>query len=116
MIPCSFTYGSIQPPGLEVKWYLFQRNAYPQVFPQKQGVVSQYVGRTSAPGSVSQGNCSLYIVRLAMSHNQDRLYPWVDKNPITSYHDHNLYDRSSQLLVTGKRITLCELSTEEMEG
>uniref|UniRef100_A0A8C4EU50 Ig-like domain-containing protein n=1 Tax=Dicentrarchus labrax TaxID=13489 RepID=A0A8C4EU50_DICLA len=37
-----------------------------------------------------------------MSHNQDRLYPWVDKNPITSYHTlgHTFYDKTSQIIVS----------------
>ncbi|XP_030225228.1 Schwann cell myelin protein [Gadus morhua] len=100
VIPCSFTYTSTRPSGLEVKWYLLQPDADPQVFPQKQGMAVKYAGRTSLPGSVSQGNCSLYIERLEMSLDQNRLYPWVDKNPITSYQDHNLYDRTSQLRVT----------------
>ncbi|KAK5862485.1 hypothetical protein PBY51_017876 [Eleginops maclovinus] len=49
-----------------------------------------------------ENNCSLKIERLDMSHNQDRLYPWVDKNPITSYHNlgHSFYDKTCQLIVS----------------
>ncbi|MEQ2234070.1 hypothetical protein ILYODFUR_028186 [Ilyodon furcidens] len=36
-----------------------------------------------------------------MFHNQDQLYPWVDKNPITSYHSqgYSFLDKSTQILV-----------------
>lgn len=61
-------------------------------------------GKTSLTGSVSEGNCSLKIERLETSHNQARLYPWVDKNAITSYHtqDFSFNDKTTQLVVSGK--------------
>lgn len=104
IIPCRFTYSISQPAGLHVIWYLFESNGYPLVFDEKKQVISKYMGITSLIGSVEEGNCSLKIEKLEMSHNQDRLYPWVDKNPITSYHNlgHTFYDKSSQLIVLGK--------------
>ncbi|XP_054882833.1 sialic acid-binding Ig-like lectin 12 [Poeciliopsis prolifica] len=37
-----------------------------------------------------------------MSHNEDKLYPWVDINPITSYHSqgHSFLDRSTKIMVS----------------
>ncbi|KAM4601205.1 uncharacterized protein ACJ7VT_021004 isoform 2-T2 [Polymixia lowei] len=103
VIPCSFTYISSQPAGLSVIWYLYQSHGHPVVFDQTQSIIDvRFRGRTRLIGSVEQGNCSLQIERLEMSHNQARLYPWIDKNPITSYHtvDQNFYDKTSQLVVS----------------
>ncbi|XP_074510099.1 uncharacterized protein LOC141779249 isoform X2 [Sebastes fasciatus] len=101
IIPCTFTYSIAKPADLRVIWYLFQSNGYPPVFDERQNVISKFNGITILIGSVGEGNCSLKIERLEMSHNQDRLFPWVDKNPITSYHSlgHALYDKTSQLIV-----------------
>ncbi|CAK6960430.1 uncharacterized protein LOC121905273 isoform X1 [Scomber scombrus] len=98
-----FTYNDIQPADLKVIWYLYQSNKYPPVYGQTQDVMNKYRGKTSLTGSVSTGNCSLKIERLEMSHNQERLYPWVDKNPITSYHtqDFTFNDKTTQLIVSG---------------
>ncbi|XP_015254789.1 PREDICTED: uncharacterized protein LOC107100712 isoform X2 [Cyprinodon variegatus] len=37
-----------------------------------------------------------------MYHNQDRLYPWIDEHPITSYHSqgHSFLDKSTQIMVS----------------
>lgn len=104
VIPCRFSYATTQPAGLTVIWYLFQDNVYIPVFDTKQSVIGRFRGITSVIGSVTEGNCSLKIERLEMSHNQNRLYPWIDKNPITSYHTqgHSLYDKTSQLIVSGQ--------------
>lgn len=104
VIPCRFTYSTSQPADLQIIWYLFQSNEYPAVYGQRQDVISKFQGITSLAGSVEDSNCSLKIERLEMSHNQDRFYPWVDKNPITSYHTlgHTFYDKTSLLIVSGK--------------
>lgn len=104
IIPCRFTYKNSQPPNLRVIWYLYQSNGYPLVYDREQRVIPEFYGKTSLIGSVSGGNCSLKIEGLEMSHNQDRLYPWIDKDPITSYHnrDHSFYDKTTQLVVSGK--------------
>ncbi|KAM9723396.1 uncharacterized protein ACNS7B_018820 [Menidia menidia] len=102
VIPCKFSYANSQPQGLQVIWYLYQSRGYPSVFNQRErNVVSKYHGITSAAGSVANGNCSLKITKLDMSHNLDQLYPWVDKNPITSYHSHDysFYEKTTQLRV-----------------
>lgn len=104
IIPCKFTYSNSQPGGLQVLWYLYQSNGYPTVFNQKGGnILNRYDGKTSLTGSVSEGNCSLKIERLEMYHNQDRLYPWIDEHPITSYHSqgHSFLDKSTQIMVSG---------------
>ncbi|KAK2844400.1 hypothetical protein Q5P01_011059 [Channa striata] len=102
IIPCSFTYVSSQPPNLRVIWYLYQSNEYPAVFDQRKAVIRKFDGKTSLIGSVGERNCSLKIEKLEMSHNQDRLYPWVDVNPITSYHtlDSHMYEKTTQLIVS----------------
>uniref|UniRef100_UPI0037E74BF2 uncharacterized protein n=1 Tax=Semicossyphus pulcher TaxID=241346 RepID=UPI0037E74BF2 len=104
ILPCSFSYTSTQPADLQVIWYLFQTNAYQPVFDQRQTVISKFNGRTSLTGSVSDRNCSLKIERLEMSHNNDRLYPWVDKNPITSFSSQgfSFQDKTSQIIVLDK--------------
>lgn len=117
IVPCSFSYSTSQPANLRVIWYLFQINGYPPVFDERQTVFSKFRGKTSLIGSVTERNCSLKIDRLEMSHNQDRIYPWVDKNPITSYHTvgHTFYDKTSLLIVSGNiwmnEFTLLIIST-----
>lgn len=108
IIPCRFTYSISQPADLRVIEYLLQSNGYPPVFDERQNVISKFSGITSLIGSVGERNCSLKIERLEMSHNQDRLYPWVDKNPITSYHTvgHTFYDKTSQLIVLGRYLDM----------
>lgn len=108
IIPCSFTYSISQPVDLKVIWYLFKSNGYPVVFDERNNVDSKYRGITSLTGSVKERNCSLKIENLQMLHNHDRLYPWIDKSPITSYHslEHTFYDKSSQLIVLGKYLDL----------
>uniref|UniRef100_A0A3Q4GMJ9 Ig-like domain-containing protein n=1 Tax=Neolamprologus brichardi TaxID=32507 RepID=A0A3Q4GMJ9_NEOBR len=102
IIPCKFSYKNSQPNDLQVMWYLYQINGFPAVFKQGENVISKFDGRTSLIGSVVEQNCSLKIERLEMSHNHDRLYPWIDKNAITSYHTvgHSFYDGSTELIVS----------------
>lgn len=108
IIPCRFTYSISQPADLRVIWYLLQSNGYPPVFDERQNVISKFSRITSLIGSVGERNCSLKIERLEMSHNQDRLYPWIDKNPITSYHTmgHTFDDKISQLIVLGRYLDM----------
>lgn len=104
LIPCRFEYSISTPSDLKVIWYLFQGNQYPPVFDEKQNVISKYRGITSLIGSVGQRNCSLKIDRLDKIHAQDRLYPWIDKNPITFYHmvDYSFYDKTTQITILGR--------------
>uniref|UniRef100_A0A3B3I6C9 Ig-like domain-containing protein n=2 Tax=Oryzias latipes TaxID=8090 RepID=A0A3B3I6C9_ORYLA len=103
IIPCKFTYTNAIPPNLKLIWYLYQDSGYPTVFDQRGGtVVSQFSGKTSSVGSTADGNCSLQINSLELSQNLARLYPWIDKNAITSYHSrgHSFYEKTTQLLVS----------------
>ncbi|XP_075882200.1 uncharacterized protein LOC142888052 isoform X3 [Nelusetta ayraudi] len=102
IIPCQFTYTVSQPAGLRIKWYSLQGNQNLPVYGETQGVIAKFRRITTVVGSVETQNCSLKIERLEMSHNQERLYPWVDKNPITVYHTEgqNLYDKTTQLIVS----------------
>lgn len=103
IIPCKFAYSASQPPDLRVIWYLYQSHGYPLVFDERKDVLESFRGRTSLIGSVGKRNCSLQIERLEVIHNQQRFYPWVDKNTVTSYHplDQAFYDKTTQLLVSG---------------
>ncbi|KAJ0066031.1 hypothetical protein NL108_001254, partial [Boleophthalmus pectinirostris] len=102
VVPCTFTYSHSRPTDPKVIWYLYDSKGYSPVYSQNQGMVSKYSSRTSLIGSVKDGNCTLKIERLQMSHNQDRVYPWVDKNPITSYHTtgFSFYDKTTQIIVS----------------
>ncbi|KAF7648240.1 hypothetical protein LDENG_00160090 [Lucifuga dentata] len=97
IIPCRFTYSISQPPNLQMKWYWYQSHGYPAVFD-----IDKFRGRVTLTGSVNERNCSLKIERLEMMDNQNRLYPWVDKNPVTSYHmlDKTFYDKTTELIVS----------------
>ncbi|XP_041834941.1 uncharacterized protein LOC121635704 [Melanotaenia boesemani] len=102
VIPCTFSYTITSPHGLQIIWYLYQSSGYPVVFnPEKKNVVSEFSGITSMIGAVANNNCSLKIDNLKTSHNEDRLYPWIDKNPIDHYHSqgHSFYDKTTQLMV-----------------
>uniref|UniRef100_A0A3B5K7R4 Ig-like domain-containing protein n=1 Tax=Takifugu rubripes TaxID=31033 RepID=A0A3B5K7R4_TAKRU len=79
-------------------------NQYPPVYDERQNVISKYRGITSLTGSVGEQNCSLKINKLDEIHGQDRLYPWIDKNPITFYHmaDHSFYDKTTQIIILGR--------------
>lgn len=104
IIPCHFSYTTSQPAGLRVAWYSLQGDEYRPVYSERQNVISKFSRKTSIIGSVGEGNCSLKIENLQMSHNEERLYPWVDKNPITSYHTvgQRLYEKTTQLIVVGR--------------
>uniref|UniRef100_A0A667ZQ18 Ig-like domain-containing protein n=1 Tax=Myripristis murdjan TaxID=586833 RepID=A0A667ZQ18_9TELE len=100
VIPCSFAYSTSQPPDLRVIWYLYQSQGHPSVYDNGQSTIDRFRRGTSVIGSVKERNCSLHIDRLEMLHNQDRVYPWVDKNPITSYHafHQSFFDKTTLLV------------------
>lgn len=104
IIPCQFTYTVTQPVDLRVKWYSLQGNGYQPVHDEAKYAINTLGSKTSIVGSVTMGNCSLKIYELKMSHNQQRLYPWVDKNPINSYYNdgQNFNDKTTQLIVSGR--------------
>lgn len=104
IIPCQFTYTAAKPEDLQVKWYSLQGNGYQPVHDETQYAITTFGSTTRIVGSVSMGNCSLKIEQLKMSHNQQRLYPWLDKNPITSYYNEgqNFNDKTTQLIVSGR--------------
>lgn len=92
------------PAGLRVIWYLFQDNQYSPVFDERLNVISKYRGLTSLTGDFAKQDCSLRIDKLDKIHSQDRLFPWIDKNPITFYHmkDHSFYDKTTQIVILGR--------------
>lgn len=111
VIPCQFTYTESRPADPKALWYLYDSKGYPPVYNAEQDGLGKFSRRTSLIGSVKDGNCSLKIERL-VSHSQDRVYPWVDKNPITSYHTigSSFYDKTTQIIVSGKLSTIALLS------
>uniref|UniRef100_A0A3B1KH15 Ig-like domain-containing protein n=1 Tax=Astyanax mexicanus TaxID=7994 RepID=A0A3B1KH15_ASTMX len=89
VIPCSFSFKNSQPSHVNVKWYKFSASEYPLVYDQSaSNIISEFRGKTSLYGS-NMGNCSLKIQPLDSQHNQQRLYPWMDAQSITSYHREN---------------------------
>lgn len=112
VIPCTFTYSVSMPADLRVIWYLFQGDQFSPVFDERQNVISKYRGMTSLIGAVRKQDCSLKIDKLDKIHGQDRLFPWIDKNPITFYHmeGHSFYDKTTQIVILGRYIDRPTLS------
>lgn len=104
IIPCQFTYTPNKPEDLRVKWYLLQGTEYQPVHDETKNAITFFGSMTRIVGSVTMGNCSLKIEELKMSHNQQRLYPWVDKNPIESYYNdgQNFIGKTTQLIISGR--------------
>lgn len=100
------------PADLRVIWYLFQGNQYSPVFDERQNVIRKYQGMTSLNGTVGKQECSLKIDKLDKIHGQDRLFPWIDKNPITFYHmeGHSFYDKTTQIVILGRYLDRTTLS------
>lgn len=92
------------PADLRVIWYLFNGNQYSPVFDERQNVNAKYRGKTSLTGAVRNQDCSLKIDKLDEIHGQDRLFPWIDKNPISSYHmeGFSFYDKTTQIVILGR--------------
>lgn len=107
IIPCRFTYRVSMPAGLRVIWYLYQGNQYSPVLDERESVNRKYSGLTSLTGTVKQQDCSLKIDKLDKIHSQDRLFPWIDKNPINFYHreGHSFYDKTTQIVILGRYLS-----------
>lgn len=106
VIPCKFTYGTSMPADLRVIWYLFNGNQYSPVFDERQSVIAKYKWRTSLTGAVRNRDCSLKIDKLDEIHGQDRLFPWIDKNPISFYHmeGYSFYEQTTQIVILGRHL------------
>lgn len=106
IIPCQFTYTRTKSKDLRVKWYSLQGVGYQPVHDDTNYGITQFGSMTEILGSVAMGNCSLKIEELKMSHNQQKLYPWVDQNPINSYYNdgQNFNDKTTQLIVSGRSV------------
>ncbi|KAL7840078.1 hypothetical protein AOLI_G00254010 [Acnodon oligacanthus] len=62
----------------EVKWYKYKGVGYPVVYSRNTAdITAEFRGRTSAPGSASQGDCSLQIDNVRQEENGISLYPWI---------------------------------------
>ncbi|KAG9283785.1 myelin-associated glycoprotein-like isoform X3 [Astyanax mexicanus] len=80
-LPCSTS------PHSDVIWYLYRKSSYPIVYSRKtEDIRDDFRGRTSAPGSSSEGNCSLRIDRVRPDENELKLYPWIHPDTGNKYH------------------------------
>ncbi|KAL6462146.1 hypothetical protein MHYP_G00285680 [Metynnis hypsauchen] len=62
----------------EVKWYKYKGMGYPIVYSRTTAdIIDGFRGRTSVPGSPSQGDCSLQINNVRQEDNGISLYPWI---------------------------------------
>uniref|UniRef100_W5K4F0 Immunoglobulin domain-containing protein n=1 Tax=Astyanax mexicanus TaxID=7994 RepID=W5K4F0_ASTMX len=68
-LPCSTS------PHSDVVWYLYRKASSPIVYSRKtEDIRDDFRGRTSAPGSSSEGDCSLTIDRVRPDENDESLY------------------------------------------
>ncbi|XP_072547729.1 uncharacterized protein [Salminus brasiliensis] len=101
VIPCSFEFKSTPPSNTMVKWYEYSTSQHPLVYAQNgANVIGKFWQKTELYGSSSEGNCSLKINPLLMEHNGERLYPWMDQQPVEKFHKVNHYDNCVVLEVT----------------
>uniref|UniRef100_A0A3B4D3I7 Ig-like domain-containing protein n=1 Tax=Pygocentrus nattereri TaxID=42514 RepID=A0A3B4D3I7_PYGNA len=62
----------------EVKWYKYKGMGYPVVYSRSTAdILQEFRGRTSVPGSPSQGDCSLQLNNVRQEDNGISLYPWI---------------------------------------
>ncbi|KAG7469194.1 hypothetical protein MATL_G00126390 [Megalops atlanticus] len=104
VIPCSFDYKSSLPSDLRVRWYQYASKGYPLVYDRGNpgSVIDVFRGKTDLYGSPAEKSCSLKISSLVRSHHGERLYTWVDPNPVSSFHGHNFQDKTVELHVTDR--------------
>ncbi|XP_036413801.1 sialic acid-binding Ig-like lectin 12 [Colossoma macropomum] len=61
-----------------VNWFKYKGVGYPVVYSRNTaGIIAEFRGRTSVPGSPSQGDCSLKINNVRQEDNGISLYPWI---------------------------------------
>ncbi|XP_036414633.1 Schwann cell myelin protein-like isoform X2 [Colossoma macropomum] len=61
-----------------VNWYKYKGVGYPVVYSRNTAdIIAEFRGRTSVPGSPSQGDCSLKINNVRQEDNGISLYPWI---------------------------------------
>ncbi|XP_036414630.1 B-cell receptor CD22-like [Colossoma macropomum] len=61
-----------------VIWYKYKGLGYPVVYSRNTAdIIAEFRGRTSVPGSPSQGDCSLKINSVRQEDNGISLYPWI---------------------------------------
>ncbi|KAK3560905.1 hypothetical protein QTP86_022883 [Hemibagrus guttatus] len=101
VIPCNYEFKNVQHSKTNVKWYKLSNTGYSLVYDQPtHNIIQQFRGKTSLFGSSNDKNCSLKIQPLDMQHSQERLFPWMDPNPIESYHSKNFDHVTIALEVT----------------
>uniref|UniRef100_A0A8B9H9D1 Ig-like domain-containing protein n=1 Tax=Astyanax mexicanus TaxID=7994 RepID=A0A8B9H9D1_ASTMX len=85
-LPCSTSSHS------HVIWYQYVSGRDPIVYSTNYGdITDHFRGRTSAPGSSSQGDCSLRIYRVRQGDNSEKLYPWIQPDTGNDYHLVQIY-------------------------
>lgn len=103
VIPCSYKFKTSDRSGVDVKWYSKTLTTSDLIYSQSShNIIPKFKGKTSLYGSSNEKNCSLKIQPLDMSHNRERLFPWMDQNPPDTYHRKNVAEETIALEVTGK--------------
>ncbi|XP_067220513.1 sialic acid-binding Ig-like lectin 12 [Chanodichthys erythropterus] len=99
VIPCSFSYTSypLENPR-RVVWYQWVSKGYPLVYDPADDVIEMFRGKTSLYGNPSNGDCSLLITNLEQSHNEEKLYAWIDPENV-GWRTYAFYDVTSTILV-----------------
>ncbi|TSN03405.1 Myelin-associated glycoprotein [Bagarius yarrelli] len=103
VIPCNFKFKNSRHISTDVKWYRFSPSDYSLVYNKYESINNinnKFRGKTSLYGSSNDNNCSLKIQPLEMEHNQERLFPWLDKSPIENLYIQNFKDETIALEVT----------------
>ncbi|KAK9962514.1 hypothetical protein ABG768_007872 [Culter alburnus] len=101
VIPCSFSYTSYPPENpRRVVWYQWVSKGYPLVYDplHADDVIEMFRGKTSLYGNPSNGDCSLLITNLEKSHNEEKLYAWIDPENV-GWRTYAFYDVTSTILV-----------------
>ncbi|XP_051720143.1 sialoadhesin-like [Ctenopharyngodon idella] len=101
VIPCSFSYSSYPPENpRRVVWYQWVSKGYPLVYDplHADDVIEMFRGKTFLYGNPSNGDCSLLITNLEKSHNEEKLYAWIDPENI-GWRTYAFYDVTSTILV-----------------
>ncbi|XP_053363781.1 uncharacterized protein LOC128533521 isoform X1 [Clarias gariepinus] len=101
VIPCSYKFKTSDRSGVDVKWYSKTLTISDLIYNQSShNIIPKFKGKTSLYGSSNEKNCSLKIQPLDMSHNRERLFPWMDQNPPDTYHRKNVAEETIALEVT----------------
>nr|XP_055053803.1 sialoadhesin-like [Misgurnus anguillicaudatus] len=102
VIPCSYSYTSNPPTNpRRVVWYQWVSKSYPIVCdPWNPGkVIDKFRGKTDIYRHNNSGqDCSLVIKSVDLSHNEEKIYTWIDPENI-GWRTFKFYDITSTIIV-----------------